>query len=885
MDNTEKTHPFRRYVNGLKSIVNNDVDDEQAINMLVQQIVTKPIFEKLFAKDGFVMKNPVSRYIDDMLSAVHAQDGLKDIQETLDKFYHSVETTLNGIDTTDGKQKVITALYEKFFKNAFKKDQSINGIVYTPQEIVDFIIHSCVGVLKDEFGIDINQEDVNILDPFTGTGTFIARLLESGVISKENIARKYMNELYANEITLLAYYIANVNIENTYQRVTGNPVYTPFNNILLTDTFNIEEICKDFGTQLKIDQQEYFGKNKARIRKEYNTPITVIMGNPPYGANQKSANDNAKKRKYQSGIDKRISDTYLDDSLFSGKKGLIISVYDNYVRAFRWASDRIGDNDGIIAFITPNGWMTGSVFEGFRKCIQTEFSKAYVFDLRGDGAGTYKKEGDNVFVYGSNRGCKTGVAITLLVKKVNSKVPFEVHYCDIMTLNEGYHVLEKRATVAKNISFMDMKNRGALQLILPKPNGDWLVERSEVFGTLIPLAGDTHKKFAKHDEDTIFVGYSNGYMTNRDAWVYNFSKKALDQNIRTLVEEYESQLDSPECRFVKDRIKWTAKLQHWKQNRPPIEYESRKIHTAIYRPFCKMNLYVDEVLIENSSLMDSFYAPGEENLCIAVSGVGVKKAFSCIITNCKTDREIVGKSQCFPLKWYENSSTKKKNSAQLTLVPVSAESIIVHEGISDFALQHARTKYAQNVSKEDIFFYVYGYLHSPEYRNAFANDLRYHLPNIGFVDTYEEFLAFSNAGRKLAELHLNYESVPLYQDVKLTGHQNIEQLLANPELLRVKKMKLDEQKHILVYNENVTIMNIPDDAFRYLVNGKSALAGIVEQYLNVPDRESGIVSDPNEYAGPEYIFKLVLSIITVSVETMKIVDNLPKLHFDSEDKQ
>jgi len=304
-DPQDSNHPFRRYIRGLRSIVNNEVTESQAIDMLVQQIVTKPIFEKLFAKDGFVMQNPVSKYIDDMLAAIHAQEGLAEIKDSLDRFYRNVELTLNGIDTTDGKQKVITALYEKFFKNAFPKDQTINGVVYTPQEIVDFIIHSCVDVLQQEFGIDINEEDVNILDPFTGTGTFIARLLESGVITKENIARKYLNELFANEITLLAYYIANVNIENTYQRVTGNQVYTPFNNILLTDTFNIEEICRGFGSdaQMTLDQKDYFGKNKARIRKEHNTPITIILGNPPYGAAQKSSNDNAKKRKYTSGID------------------------------------------------------------------------------------------------------------------------------------------------------------------------------------------------------------------------------------------------------------------------------------------------------------------------------------------------------------------------------------------------------------------------------------------------------------------------------------------------------------------------------------------------------------------------------------------------------
>ncbi len=371
---------FKQYHSALMMCVNENVSEEDAISMLAQQIVTKPIFEKLFGNEGFVLDNNVSRTIDRMLKEIDAKEGLKDINDELQEFYTSVDRTLSKIDTADGKQKVITALYEKFFKNAFPKDQAINGVVYTPIEIVDFIIHSAAEVLKQEFGRDINDEGVNIIDPFTGTGTFIARLMESGLITKENQERKYRHELFANEITLLAYYIAAVNIENTYSRLTGSDTYVPFENILLTDTFNIEELCRRFGTasqtNLKIEDA-YFYKNRAVIRKENDTPITLIIGNPPYGATQKSANDDAKKRKYREGIDARIESTYLDTSKFDGKVGNVNSVYDNYIRAFRWATDRLRGEDGIIAFVTPNGWMTGSAFEGFRKTIESEFSLIY----------------------------------------------------------------------------------------------------------------------------------------------------------------------------------------------------------------------------------------------------------------------------------------------------------------------------------------------------------------------------------------------------------------------------------------------------------------------------------------------------------------------------
>lgn len=511
---------FKQYHSALMMCVNENVSEEQAISMLAQQIVTKPIFERLFGNEGFVLDNSVSHTIDGMLKEIDAKKGLEDIDDRLKEFYASVERTLSRIDTVDGKQKVITALYEKFFKNAFPKDQAINGVVYTPIEIVDFIIHSAVEVLKQEFGRDINDEGVNVLDPFTGTGTFIARLMESGLITKENLERKYRKELFANEITLLAYYIAAVNIENTYSRITGSESYVPFENILLTDTFNIEEICRRFGSasQDNLIENSYFRKNRAIIRKENDTPITLIIGNPPYGATQKSANDNAKKRKYRTGIDARIESTYLNESKFDSKIGNVNSVYDNYIRAFRWATDRLRGENGIVAFVTPNGWMTGSAFEGFRKTIESEFSSIYVFNLRGDATTQgemRRKEGDGVFGDGS----RTAIAITLLVKRNASSGKATIHYYavdDYLKRQEKFDVLDS------GYSFTQLDSSGKMSILHPKENGDWIVQRSTVFPTLLPLAGDTSKKFDKHCEKTIFTGYSNGYKTNRDSWSYNF---------------------------------------------------------------------------------------------------------------------------------------------------------------------------------------------------------------------------------------------------------------------------------------------------------------------------------------------------------------------------
>ena len=756
------------------------------------------------------------------------------------------------------------------------EDQAINGVVYTPQEIVDFIIHSCVDVLKEEFGVDINDEGVNVLDPFTGTGTFIARLMESGLITKENLFRKYQNELFANEITLLAYYIATVNIENTFARISGSSVYIPFENILLTDTFNIDEICRSKGVQTTLGEEEYFKKNKARIRREHDAPITVIMGNPPYGANQKSANDNAKKRKYRDGIDARIDETYLSDSLFDDKPTNVNSVYDNYIRAFRWATDRLGNNDGVISFVTPNGWLTGSAFEGFRKMIESEFSSIYLFNLRGDQNGSdWKEQGEKVFGEGS----KVGISIMMLVNRQVHSGKARIQYFEVP---DGLKRKEKLNLLKEGSSFLKMVLVNQLACIKPKDNGDWIVQRNDAFQHLIPLAGDTSKKFDKHCENTVFAGYSRGYATGRDPWSYNFSKHSIGCNMRRMIAEYNVQTKAGVIEYIPQKIKWNRSLEALSARKQKFDFEEGKVTVANYRPFTKSFFYNEPKTIDMTYQMPRIYPKGADNLTICVAGVGVKKDFSCLVTNCHTDLEIVGKSQCFPLYWYEDRAEIRRANKQASLFKDDMCNLIRHDGISDYALFEARKKYGDEVTKEDIFYYVYGYLHSPDYREAFKDDLKLSLPRIGFVDSKDEFFAFSEAGRRLSSLHLGYERVPAYEKLTIRSDVPIDVLLSDSRFLQVTKMKLIPDERELIYNQHVTIEDIPADAFRYIVNGRSALGWIVDQYQVSVDKESGIENDPNEYAGPRYIFDLVRSIITVSVETMKIVDNLPHLSFESD---
>ena len=878
---------FQEYLNKIRSVINSNVSEKEAIDMLMQQYVTKPIFNKLFGDNGAVSKNSVFNSIEKMMRSIDLEDGLSSIKDEMDEFYRNVENTLDFIDTAEGKQKTIKALYEKFFKRAFGKEQEKNGIVYTPGEIVDFILRSVDDVLRSEFGKSLSSEGVNILDPFTGTGTFIAHLIGSGLIKKEDLERKYAKELYANEITLIAYYIATVNIENAFAIAMGRDDSPDFDNILLTDTFNI-----DFLVRFTADQQHTiegtapFERNKLRIRRENEQQITVIIGNPPYGANQKKANDNAKKRKYDTKVgldgkdfptvDQRIRETYLDDSLFADGKGNVNSVYDNYIRAYRWATDRLRGGEGVIAFVTPNGWLTGSAFIGFRKVIEKEFDSIYIYNLRGDqNSGDWKNEGEKVFGGGS----KVGICVMMLVRRRAHSGKAKIRY---IQTEDGMKRLAKLESLNKYDSFITM--RGKMEILVPQKNGDWIVKRNSAYKTLIPMAGDSHKKFEKHSEQTIFVGFSRGYGTSRDSWDYNFSKESEVENSCAMINEYNNQLFSRVQSFDATKLTWDSNLLKIFNKGIHIDYDSSKIVVSSYRPFTHMWMYNDSNMIHEIASMPRIYPIDTKNLTICIGGVGVKKDFSCLLTNKYTDLNMMTASQCFPLYWYDDHASVRDAMKVKGLFDDEQE-YVRHDGISDWALDQAKSKYGKDVTKKDIFYYVYGYLHSRDYREAFSEDLKMELPRIGFVESYDDFRAFSEAGRKLADLHLNYESVPVWKDLMINGNTPVESFIAADDLYKVgtKKMKVDPEKGTIQYNDSISISNIPKEAFGYVVNGRSALAWIAEMYHITTDKDTGIVNDPNEYAGGKYIFDLIGSIVTVSVETVRIQNSLPRLDFNEEE--
>jgi predicted helicase len=857
---------FTQFLMGLHKNINPSIGEDEAVEMLAQHLITKPVFEAIFEGYSFVKNNAISVSMQHMLDLLEEQSLDKDM-ESLDRFYESVKTSASGIDNAAGRQKIIIELYDKFFKTAFPKMVEKLGIVYTPIEVVDFIILSVEGLLQKEFGRSLSDENIHVLDPFTGTGTFMTRLLQSGLIKAKDLERKYKHELHANEIVLLAYYIAAINIENTYHDITEHNEYQSFDGICLTDTFQLGET--EDGDKLF---SEMFRANSKRVLAQKKAPLRVIMGNPPYSIGQKSENDNAQNQTYAK-LDAKIAETYVALSNTSMNK----SSYDSYKKAFRLSTDRLDPkNGGIIAFVSNGAWIDENSSDGFRKCLEKDFTSIYIFNLRGNqrtSGELSRKEGGKIFGSGS----RTPIAITFLIKKPALKDTSAIIYYhdigDYLSREEKLKIIQK---------FGSINNKGvSWQTLHPNQQGDWLNQRNDIFDTFIPLGG---KDVA---EKAVFAINSNGVVTNRDAWVYNSSKTALQSNVASMVNYYNTQLANygvalklnPKVgvdKFIDSDAKkfsWTRAVKNSLKAGHIRQVEPKNIVTGVYRPFFKQHIYFNrhfnECVYQQPKLFPNYNLA---NLVIVVTGVGATKDFSTLLMDEIPNLDSLEKAQCFPLYYYEEQN---KQTRTLFDKADDKSEYIKRDGISDFILVPARSLYGKKVSKEDVFYYVYGLLHSLDYRKRFVNDLKKMLPRIPLVDEPRDFWDFSKAGRKLAELHINYETVPPAESVVVKGEAS--------KLFKVDKMRfpLKEEKSIIKYNSKITIENIPLTAYEYVVNGKSAIEWIMERYQVKTDKDSGIKNDPNDWAdevgNPRYILDLLLSVINVSVQTVEIVNGLPKL--------
>lgn len=877
-DNGKHRKAFDQLMRGLHRNINPGLSEQDAIEMLSQHIISRPVFEALFENYQFAASNPISRSMQKMLDLLDDETKTEEEHLKLQRFYHNVRNIIGKNATAEDRQRVIVELYDKFFKVASPRTVEKLGIVYTPVEVVDFIIRSVGYILQREFGRSLSDENVHILDPFTGTGTFITRLLQSGLISREALERKYGREIHANEIVLMAYYIASVNIENVFHDLMGpDTEYRPFGGICLTDTFQLGEEAADENLY-----SEQFPTNSRRVIEQKKRRITVIVGNPPYSIGQKSANDNAQNESYPT-LESRIENTYVAQS----EAALNKSAYDSYIKAFRWASDRLDKKDGgVIGFVTNGAWLDANGLDGMRKCLAREFSAIYVFNLRGNqrtSGELSRKEGGKIFGSGS----RTPIAITILVKKPKaSDEAARIYYHDI----GDYLSREDKLRIIRNMG--DISNP-LMQWVTITPNehGDWLNKRSEQFQLYTPL--EPEKKFGKGNK-SFFVSYSLGTATNRDTWVYNFSLTRLQKNIEKTILHYNEQrllLAKGEIQEpIKDSTKgtWTRDwLNQVKKNKPFVENKN-EYRVALYRPFMRVNSYFDDDLNqERYQLPRLFPTPSHRNLVICVSGIGASKDFSALMTDCIPDLQLQFNGQCFPLYWYDDSTA---DIADLFSPPQSEmDRYVRRDGVTDWILSTARKQYGSRVTKEDIFYYVYGILHAPDYRTTFAVDLKKSLPRLPLVESPDDFWAFSRAGRSLAELHLGYERVEPYAGCRillapLTNRGDEICYLIDDKMRFGKLDSKTADKRIIHYNAGITIENIPLEAYDYVVNGKSAIEWVIERYAVKTDPASRIENNPNdwcrEHDDPKYIYNLLLRIITVALETMKIVRSLPKLKLE-----
>lgn len=869
-ENEDYKTGFEMYMEGLHKNINPNITEQAAIEMLAQHFIAKPVFDALFENYSFVESNPVSKSMKNLLDLMQDDAFDKEQQDVMERFYKSVKERCEGIDNAAGKQKVIVELYDKFFKKALAKTVEKLGIVYTPVEVVDFINQSVAAVLRKEFNRSISDENIHVIDPFTGTGTFITRLLQSGLIKPQDIERKYKHELHANEIVLLAYYIASINIENAFHDVAKqeNGSYTPFDGICLTDTFQMYEDKDNDVERLKF--ADVFPQNSQRVIAQSKVPMRVIIGNPPYSIGQTSANDNAQNEHYEK-LEKRIAETYALNSTASLQKGL----YDSYVKAFRYASDILDDMGGVIGFVTNAGWLDGNAMDGLRKCFEKEFSSIYVYNLKGNqrtSGETSRREGGKIFGSGS----RAPIAITILVKNPKAKQEkATIYYREV----DDYLTREQKLeTIVKQKSVMA---KGFVQKVLqPNDVGDWLNQRSTSFADYINTEPKDNFNNKNH---SFFNLIAIGVSTNRDAWVCNYSFENLKNNMGFLCKSYNKErvnyVNGKQLTEDKKLISWTVNLKKDAVNNKEHRIDIDNIDKYSYRPFVKQLIYYDRAFVERPGKWNKLYPVlGKNNLVICVSGVGSSKDFSVLISDKLVSLDYNEKTQCFPLYWYEEKqSSTEQNIFAMSTEPQEKE-YIRHDGVTDYILHEARDKYRTNaITKEDIFYYVYGFLHSEEYRKQFAADLKKMLPRLPLVENAVDFKAFSEAGRKLADLHLNYEKRPKPEQV-------IVERKADDYIVEKMKFKSKQDKSVIIYNNHITIKNIPLEAYDYVVNGRSAIEWIMERYQVKIDKASQIKNDPNDWAkehnDPTYILDLLLSVITVSLETMKIVKGLPKVEFD-----
>ena len=850
---------FDEFVAALRGNLNDSITGDAVAAMLSQHLITQPVFDSLFGGTRFTERNPVSQGMERMISELRGR-GLEAETAGLDEFYASVRRRIEGIDSSRGKQRVVSELYENFFRTAFPRDAERLGIVYTPVEIVDFIIRAVEQILDESFSLSLSDEGVHIIDPFTGTGTYIIRLLQSDFLSREDIIRKYSSEIHANDVMLLAYYIAAVNIETVYAEISGE--YQPFGGIALTDTFHDDR-----------KSTTLFPRNSERIDRQASLDFRVIISNPPWSARQLVHEHDNANLEYPA-LDSRIRSTYVANS---DSRGLKSMLYDSYVRAIRWASDRVQVADGgIIGFVTNSGFLDSKSFDGFRKALAQEFHEIYVYNLRGNArtAGEQRrKEGGGIFDVGS----RAGVAVVLLVQRPEPVTgPALIRYYnvgDYLSLQEKLKQIEP-----STLSTVDWET------IVPNEHNDWINQRNPLYLSFRPISVIRSEAVDLNDPEPLFNLSSLGVLTSRDAWVWNSSRNDLHERVAEQVSHYNFQVDAMnhgQTEFVRDsrQFKWDGTAEARATRGVRAEITNDGFHAGLYRPFFRQNLYLDRVLNNSIYQIPQIFPSPDARIPSILFERGLStpdRAPTILAANTVVDTNFATPCQVIP----RYTHTRAGDETQASLLSAGRR-----DNITDDALSAYRVRYGDGVTKDHIFAYVYGILHSPDYRERYATDLTKLLPRIPEVATADAFHAFADAGQRLLNLHIGYEDAPPYPLEEIWGPLAP---AGEVERHRVEKMRWGgkrgaEDRTQIVYNEWLTLAGIPAEAHGYAVGPRSALEWLIDRYRVRTDKASGIVNDVNDWGleldppDPRYIVELVKRIVTVSVETVRIVGALPPL--------
>ncbi|GAA7178548.1 DEAD/DEAH box helicase family protein [Helicobacter pylori] len=850
---------FHNFLDSLRGNIHQNIKEDEALDMITSHIITKPVFDAVF---GDNIKNPIAKALDKMVEKL-SDLGLEGETKDLKNLYESVKTEALHAKSQKSQQELIKNLYNTFFKEAFRKQSEKLGIVYTPIEVVDFILRATNGILKKHFNTDFNDQNITIFDPFTGTGSFIARLLskENNLISDEALKEKFDKNLFAFDIVLLAYYIALINITQAAQNRDSS--LKNFKNIALTDSLDFYEKKTNKGVLSWFLEDLKENKDiKSTIEKQN---IRVIIGNPPYSAGAKSENDNNQNLSHPE-LEKRVYEKYGKNS---SSKASGNATRDTLIQSIRMASDLLKDK-GVLGFVVNGSFIDSKSADGFRKCVAQEFSHLYVLNLRGNtrtSGETSRKEGGKIFDSGS----RATIAVIFFVKDTSVPNNNTIHYYDI-----GDY-LKREAKLNKLAEFEDLDSV-EFETITPNAKGDWINQRDDGFDKLIPL-----KRDKKLQNPSVFDINSLGVTSGRDPWVYNFSQKILTQSVQKCIDTYNADLKRFNERFResfkqrtkgvksgdryrylndneittdKTKIAWTDGLKNKLIKNTNLQESSEKrVRLAVYRPFNKQWLYWDKDLINRQGEFSKIF-PNKHAQNVVINTVSMaSRNFSCLIANEITDCQTMANNQAYPLYCYD--SLGRRDYA-----------------ISGWALNLFRKHYEDNsITEEEIFYYIYAILHHKGYLEKYKNSLKKEAPRIALSPDFKEL---STLGKELGELHLNYESGEMHTSVKYTTLMN-----AGMEgYYDVVQMKKDKKGDCIIYNQNITITKIPDKAFKYVVNGKSAIDWVIERYQKTTDKESLIENNPNDYAGSQYVLELLLRVIKLSEKSVDLIEKISEKRFE-----